>query len=78
VRFVRDADPQPLTPGLIAQRNRLLENQLVDLRRGTLEIRTERDEAIRRELRVEIEREREAAKLRAEEAKRRLKIETEP
>jgi hypothetical protein len=77
VRFVRDADPQPLTPGLIAQRNRLLENQLVDLRNRSLEIQTERDEAIRRELHVEIEREREAAKLRAEEAKRRLKIETE-
>jgi hypothetical protein len=77
VRFVRGADAQPLSPGLIAQRNRLLENQLVDLRNRSLQIETERDDAIRQELRIEIEREREAAKLRAEEAKRRLKIETE-
>jgi hypothetical protein len=77
LRFVRGADAQPLSPELIAQRNRLLENQLVDLRNRSLAIEMERNEALRRELRVEIEREREAAKRRAEDAKRRLRIEAE-
>jgi hypothetical protein len=77
VRFVRSADAQALTPGLLAQRNRLLEIQLVDLRNRSLEIATERDEAVRLNLKVEIERERAAAKKRADEAKRRLKIEAE-
>jgi hypothetical protein len=77
VRFLEGAKAQALPPRLLAQRNRLLENQLADLRRRSLEIEIERDEQVRRELMVEIEREREAARKRAEEARRRLKIEVE-
>jgi hypothetical protein len=77
VRFVRGANAQALSPGLLAQRNRLLEIQLVDLRNRSLEIEIERNESLRQELKLEIERERAAAKQRAEEAKRRLEIETE-
>jgi hypothetical protein len=72
VRFVREGEIQPLTPRLVAQRNRLLENQLLDLQRRRLQIESERDDKIRRDLQLEIEAEREAA-----EAKKRLRIEVE-
>jgi hypothetical protein len=61
VRFVREGEIQPLTPRLVAQRNRLLENQLLDLQRRRLQIESERDDKIRRDLQLEIEAEREAA-----------------
>jgi Mg-chelatase subunit ChlD len=77
VRFVREGEIQPLTPRLVAQRNRLLENQLLDLQRRRLQIESERDDKIRRDLQLEIEAEREAAEKRAAEAKKRLRIEVE-
>ncbi len=77
LRFLPDASIQALSPRLISQRNRLLENQLMDLQRRRLEIEEERDEQLRRELRVEIEQERKEATRRAEAAKKRLQIEVE-
>lgn len=77
VRFARDAQPPKLGPGLLAQRNRLLENRLLDLRRRSLKIEMERDEAVRRNLKLEIEREREAARTRAEKMRRTLEISPE-
>jgi hypothetical protein len=77
LRFLADGSIQPLTPRLVGQRNRLLENRLLDLQRRRLEIEEARDEQIRRELRVEIEKEREAATQRAAEAGKRLQIEVE-
>jgi hypothetical protein len=77
VRLLEGAAPTPLSPRLVAQRNRLLENRLADLRRRNLQIETERDEQIRQELKVEIERERAAARKRTEELKRSLDLEVE-
>lgn len=77
VQFVPKATVQTLTPRLVGQRNRLLETQLLDLRRRRMDIEADRDEQARRELMVEIERERAAAEKRSEEARRRLKIEVD-
>ena len=77
LQFVPGRSVQRLAPRLVAQRNRLLENQLLQLQRRRLKIQAERDEDLRRELQVEIEKERAAAELRAEKARRRLKIELE-
>lgn len=77
LRFLPEGEVQPLTPSLVAQRNRLLENRLLDLQRRNLQIREERDEQLRRELRVEIEKERAEATRRADEALKRLQIDVE-
>jgi hypothetical protein len=77
VRFLPDGNVQPLSPRLLAQRNRLLENRLADLQRRSVEIEEDRDSRLRQELRVEIERERAAAVERAEEARKRLQIDVE-
>ena len=77
VRFLRDGAVQVLSPRLVAKRNRLLENQLVDLQKRRLEIQAERDAEVRRALQIEIEKERAAAEQRADEAKRRLRIDVE-
>ena len=77
LRFLAERRAQELPPRLVAQRNRLLENHLLDLQRRRLKIELDRDEEIRRELMVEIDRERKAAQARAEAAKRRLQIEVE-
>jgi hypothetical protein len=77
VRFLAGREAQPLTPRQVALRNRLLEKRLADLRRGTIEVQAERDARVQQELRVEIEKEREASRARADEARRRLKIEAE-
>jgi hypothetical protein len=77
LRFLADASLQPLTPQLVSQRNRLLENRLLDLQRRRLKIEEERVEQVRRELKIEIEKEREAATKRADEARKRLQIDVE-
>ena len=77
LRFLAERRAQELPPRLVAQRNRLLENRLLDLQRRRLKIELDRDEEIRRELMVEIDRERKAAQARAEAARRRLQIEVE-
>jgi hypothetical protein len=60
---------------LVAQRNRLLEQRLVSLRRGRIE--TERSQAVqaRKELKLEIERERDAAQARADQQLKELDLE---
>lgn len=77
LKFLKDGGVQELDPRLLAQRNRLMENRLLDLRRRRMEIETERDEDMRQDLMVEIERERQAAKERAEEQRKALDIKTE-
>jgi hypothetical protein len=77
LRFLAERRAQELPPRLVAQRNRLLENRLLDLQRRRLKIELDRDDKIRRELMVEIDRERDAAQARAEAARRRLQIEVE-
>ncbi len=77
LRFLPALGVQRLSPRLVAQRNRLLENQLLELQRRRLQIQAERDEDLRRELQVEIEKERTEAERLAAEARRRLEIEIE-
>ncbi len=69
VSFMAGADAQELSPRLLAQRNRLLENHLLNLQRRNVEIKADADEETRRALRVEIDRERKEAE--AAVAKRR-------
>lgn len=77
VRFLADGTVQALNPRLVAQRNRLLENRLLDLQRRSLVIQQERDDQIRKDLRIEIEEERARAMERADEARRRLQIDVD-
>lgn len=63
---------------LLAQRNRLLEQRLVELKRGRLADEQERADAARKELLVEIERERSKAQERAEQQRKELELEVEP
>lgn len=69
LKFLADAGVQELSPRLLAQRNRLMENRLMDLRRKSMEIRED--------LKSEIAREREAAEQRAEEERKALELEVE-
>jgi hypothetical protein len=77
VKFLESGAPQDLNPRLLAQRNRLMENQLLELKRRSLEIQTARDESVRRDLTAEIEQERAAAKERAARQKKELEIAVE-
>jgi len=63
---------------LLAQRNRLLEQRLVELKRGRLAAEQERADAARKELRVEIEHERSKAQERAAQQRKELELEVEP
>jgi len=63
---------------LLAQRNRLLEQRLVELKRGRLAAEQERADAARKELLVEIERERSKAEERAAQQRKELELEVEP
>jgi hypothetical protein len=60
VKFLAGAEAQALTPRMVAQRNRLLENRLLALQRRRVDIKTEADEEVRRDLQVEIEKERDS------------------
>lgn len=77
VKFLPEADMQRLDARLTSQRNRLLENRLLDLKQKSLEIREERDETVRRDLMLEIERERAEAEAKAEDKRRELEIDVE-
>ena len=77
VRFLGEAGVQPLDARLLAQRNRLMENRLLELKRRSLEIESERDDAVRRDLNAEIAKEREEARKRAEEMRKELDLEVE-
>ncbi|MEE9282215.1 MAG: vWA domain-containing protein [Myxococcota bacterium] len=77
VTFLPDAKVQALSPRLVAQRNRLLENRLLDLQRRRLQIESERDDEVRRGLTRELEIEREKARERAEEQRKQLEIRVE-
>jgi hypothetical protein len=78
VNFLAGADAQELSPRLLAQRNRLLENRLLDLQRRNVEIKAEADEDTRRALRVEIENERKKAEEHAEQKRREVEVKPEP
>jgi hypothetical protein len=78
VTFVPEAPTPPLPNDFVVQRNRLLEDCLRDTKQLRLQAEQERAEAVRRELRVEIERERAKARERAAEQRKELQIEVEP
>lgn len=73
--FLANAPVPELAPQQTAQRNRLLENRLLELQKRSLQIQMERDEAIRRKLETEMEREK--AKSRAEQMRKELELEME-
>lgn len=77
LNYLKDAAAQVLDPRLLAMRNRLLENRLLDLRRRSMALQAERDENVRQKLADEIAKERAQAEARADEARRRLELEVE-
>jgi hypothetical protein len=58
VDFAQDAPAVPLEPRLVAQRNRLLESRLADLRQRTLAVQVQRDSELRGQLQDEMATER--------------------
>jgi hypothetical protein len=70
-KFLSDVPSQRLATELLAQRNRLVENRLGDLRQRSVGVQAEGDENVRRELAIGIEEERK----KAEERVRNLRIE---
>jgi hypothetical protein len=74
VHFQAEA-PDPVIPrDLMVQRNRLLEDCLINLKRVRMEAEEERNQQVRRELKMEIEDERLKARDRADEQRKRLDI----
>ncbi len=71
------ADPA-LARELLPRRTALLERRLLELRRGRLEAEREAVEHTRKELLLEIEKERSAAEERAEEQRKELDLEAKP
>ena len=63
---------------LMGQRNRLLEQRLVELKRGRIAAEQEQADAARKELQLEIERERSKAQERAAQQRKELDLEVEP
>ena len=77
VSFLPGAVAQELSPRQLAQRNRLLENRLLDLQRRSVEIQAEAKEDMRRELQLEIEKERKAAEDSAAKVRKDVQISVE-
>jgi len=74
VHFQAEA-PDPVIPrDLMVQRNRLLEDCLINLKRVRMEAEEERNQQVRRELKIEIQNERLKARDRADEQRKRLDI----
>ncbi len=77
VHYAPDVESPPVPPDLVASHNRLLEKRLLELKQGRESLEAERAEEARRELVVEIERERERAIERAREQRKELELEIE-
>jgi hypothetical protein len=77
VMFVPGAEAQALDARQLAQKNRLLENQLLELQRRNVNIEADRDAKIREALREEIRQERKKAQEKAAQARKELEIEVE-
>jgi hypothetical protein len=74
VHFQPEAPEAAIPRDLMVQRNRLLEDCLIDMKRVRMEVEEERNEQVRQELKMEIERERLEARERAEAQRKRLDI----
>jgi hypothetical protein len=77
VTYVAGAPELTLSPELLVQRNRLLEQKLLDLRRGRIAAERAKAEQARKELALEIERERAKAQERAAQQRKELDLEVE-
>jgi hypothetical protein len=77
LQYAPGAPPPALPRELVVQRNRLLEKRLVELKRERVAAEREQAESMRREILVEIDRERAAAKERAERQRKELDLEAE-
>jgi len=75
VTYVPGAASPPLPRELVTLRNRLLEQKLITLRRGRIEGEQARVEEQRKELELEIQRERAVAQERAEKQRKELDLE---
>ncbi len=74
LHFSPEAPELPVPRALTTQRNRLLEDCLLNLKQVRMKTEERRNDEIRRELKLEIERERAQARQRAEEQGKRLDI----
>ncbi|MEB2343697.1 MAG: VWA domain-containing protein [Deltaproteobacteria bacterium] len=77
VHYAPDAPVPALPPGLLARHNHVLELHLAALRRERVASEQERVDVLRKELRLEVERERASALARAERQRKRLEIRIE-
>lgn len=77
IHYAPDAPVPKLPPELLARQNRVLELHLTALRRERVASEQQRIEALRKQLRIEIERERAGALERAERQRKRLEIRIE-
>jgi len=75
IQHVLGGDPVATPAELLSLRNQVLEKRVVDLRRQRMDVETARDEDVRKQLEVSIEKERQAAEARAATQRRELKIE---
>jgi len=78
VHHVPGGGPVEAPRELVSLRNQLLEQRVLNLKRGRIEAERERNEEVRRALELEIERERTTAEERAQEQRRDLRIEADP
>jgi Mg-chelatase subunit ChlD len=77
VHYAPDVESPPVPADLVASHNRLLEKRLLELKQGRESLEEQRAAAARRELVVEIERERERSIERAKQQRRELELEIE-
>jgi len=77
LNFSPEAPEQSIPRALTTQRNRLLEDCLVNLKQVRMKTEERRNDEVRRELKLEIERERAQARQRAEDQSKRLDISIE-
>ena len=71
LQYAPNAQSPTVPPDLIARRNRLLEERLIELKRARLEVEDQKTEKLRRELEVEIQ------KAREERRKKELELKVE-
>jgi hypothetical protein len=77
VNYAPGAQDPPVPAALLASRNRVLEERLVELRRARVEIEQKKADETRQQLAAEIEAERSKAKERAEQQRKALNIRVE-
>jgi hypothetical protein len=77
VVFEPEAPEQSIPRELMTQRNRLLEDCLLNLKQVRMKVEDDRNQKVRRDLKLEIERERAKARQRAADQSKQLDIQIE-